>query len=479
MDFPLYHLDILNNRLLIGVIAVLHVVINHPMAVGALALISFLERRGIRSGENGWDDLAYKFLFFCFIITTTVGAMTGVGIWLSASLVNPMSIGSLIRVFFWGWFTEWIVFVLEVTFILVYFLTWKKMSKTPEEKRKHNRIGGILAAWSWITMAIIVAILGFMMDPGSWIERRSLISGVLNPLYLPQLMFRTGFAMITAGLLCVFLTYFFVKKEDPFRFKAIAYVSKWNLAWLPFCGFGAVWYWNRIPESMLGNIPTALTTQSFADWHTTLLYVGMAAVVFILMVSIWGVFEPSIIPRATYLVPFVLAVAMLGYFERVREFIRKPYVIGDYMYANGIRAEDYALLQRDGLLKHATYVKHRTITPENEVEAGEDVFMLACSRCHTTGGLNSVKVKVRNLFGEEWEKDKIVAYLRNMHNARPFMPPFPGNDEELEALTAYLISIKDTDVILPGAQSAGVSIPDEPSKSGLENDDEEQLLSQK
>lgn len=47
-----------------------------------------------------WDRLAFKIMKVAFIITTTVGVMTGVGIWFSASLVNPASIGSLIRVFF-------------------------------------------------------------------------------------------------------------------------------------------------------------------------------------------------------------------------------------------------------------------------------------------------------------------------------------------------------------------------------------------
>jgi hypothetical protein len=35
MDVPVFHLDFVNNRVLIAVIAILHVVINHSMAVGA------------------------------------------------------------------------------------------------------------------------------------------------------------------------------------------------------------------------------------------------------------------------------------------------------------------------------------------------------------------------------------------------------------------------------------------------------------
>ncbi len=81
-------------------IAILHVLINHAIAVGFAPLVTLLEYRGYRAGklksdtQQNWDKLAYKLLFVAFIITTSVGAMTGVGIWFSAALVNPGSIGS-------------------------------------------------------------------------------------------------------------------------------------------------------------------------------------------------------------------------------------------------------------------------------------------------------------------------------------------------------------------------------------------------
>ncbi|MBO9195941.1 hypothetical protein J5277_17700 [Rhizobium sp. 16-449-1b] len=126
MDFPVFHLDFLGNRWLIATIAILHVLINHGLAVGMMPLIAAMEWYGEKKQEPRWDRLAFKILFFCFLITTTVGALTGVGIWFSVSLVNPYSIASLIRVFFWAWFTEWLVFVTEVCLILAYTLTFKK-----------------------------------------------------------------------------------------------------------------------------------------------------------------------------------------------------------------------------------------------------------------------------------------------------------------------------------------------------------------
>lgn len=116
MDFPMFHLDWLNNRFLIAAIAVVHVSINHGLAVGYIPYIVWLEQRGIKNSapdqitDPKWDALVYGKMKVAFIITTTLGAMTGVGIWFSAALISPASIGSLIRVFYWAWFTEWLVF---------------------------------------------------------------------------------------------------------------------------------------------------------------------------------------------------------------------------------------------------------------------------------------------------------------------------------------------------------------------------------
>ena len=207
----------------IGVIAVLHVYINHALAVGAAPLIAAMEWWGWRWGDEAWDRLAYRMLFVCFVVTTTVGALTGVGIWLSSSLVNPAAIGSLIRVFFWAWFVEWLVFITEVGLIIAYFLTWNNWGR--RHKGLHIGLGVLLSVASWMTMAIIVAILGFMMDTGTWPERPTLLRGVLNPIYLPQLLFRTPYAFVSAGLFGLVLTYFLTNSDSNLRARAIRFCS--------------------------------------------------------------------------------------------------------------------------------------------------------------------------------------------------------------------------------------------------------------
>ena len=125
MDFPLFYLDGIGNRFLMALMATVHVMINHPFAVGAYPLVALIEWWGRRTKSPEWDRLAYRVTFVLFIVTTTVGALTGVGIWFTASLIAPFGIGSLLRIFFWAWFSEWLVFVAEVVLLMLYFLMWR------------------------------------------------------------------------------------------------------------------------------------------------------------------------------------------------------------------------------------------------------------------------------------------------------------------------------------------------------------------
>jgi len=514
MDYPIFHLDGMGNRLLVGFVAVLHVLINHALAVGAMPLIALLEWRGMRTGDRRWDDFAYKFLFVCFVITTTVGAMTGVGIWLTTSLVNPAAIGSLLRVFFWAWFTEWLVFITEVVLILSYFLLWKKWC-AGAQKKAHLKLGIALGVFSWITMALIVAILGFMMSTGDWTNKPSLFAGIFNPLYLPQLAFRTPLALMSAGVAGLFISALVLKKDDDFQPRLRRFLAGWTLLFIPLTALGGWWYWSAVPKSMLGNLPVAVTTMAFTQWHAQLVQVSWLALAVILMVVVWTLVVPRFrlplatlvsfgvaatlylfnthdqegikigksvaclfflwplltrfwkrqatspwVDRVAFAIPLLLTFALLGYFERVREFIRKPWVIANYMYANGLRAEDYALYQREGILKHAAYVQAREVLPGREVESGKDVFLIACSRCHTTAGMNGVVAKFTALLGKEpWSVEAIATYTRSMHGARSYMPQFPGNDAELKALAAYIAFLQSKPVRLEGVKSAGLVLP--------------------
>lgn len=462
----MFHLDWLNDRFLIAMIAILHVIINHGLAVGFVPFVTWLEQKGVRNSPSNqitdpeWDKMAYKLMWVAFIITTTIGAMTGVGIWFSASLVSPSSIGSLIRVFYWAWFTEWLVFVTEVVLILIYFLTWKNSNKSLNAKLKHIRFGWFLAIFSWITMALIVAILGFMMDPGNWKTDHSLFTGIFNPIYLPQLFFRTPTAMVVGGTFGLLMIMLFTKKDSNTRNNAVKSASKWILIWTPIALIAAIIYYHVMPDAMKANMSTAIGTMDFAQYYNLLKYIIIGAISIVFMVALVAFFKPKFLKTYMVLTSVVAIICFLAIFERVREFIRKPYVIGNYMYSNLLRQEDYPLYKKDGILKYATYTSVHEITDENKVEAGKNIFMLTCSRCHTSNGVNSITFVFERMygFGKPLNEEDMAGYIPNMHEGRTYMPPFPGNKKELKALVAYIKHLQQTGETLEGAQTEGIVV---------------------
>ena len=460
MDFPLFFLDLIGNRLLMAVVAVVHVMVNHPVAVGAYPLVALLEWRAYRRGDRALDELVRRITFVLFIVTTTVGALTGVGIWLTAALIAPFGIGSLLRVFFWAWFAEWLVFISEVVLVLIYFLAWKRWS-VGRWKKVHIGVGVALGLMSWFTMAIIVAILGFMMGTGSWTTDQSFFSALLNPLYAPQLAFRTTFALVTACLFIWFLLFFFTKQDQSLRERTVRVIASWILMLTPFWIASAVWYWSRVPEAMASNLNVALLTQAYANWEGSfLIVVGIVTLLLIATAAVAAV-RPQAIPRVLLLIPFVFGLYLLGHFERAREFVRKPHVVADYMYSNGVTMEELPIFQRDGILRYATFVKHRRVTAGNRTEAGQDIFVLACSRCHTTTGVNGLVKRFENLYGPEaWDSSALAAFVESMHLTRTYMPPFPGTEAERGALVAYIKNLQITREPILGVQTEGIVLPD-------------------
>jgi mono/diheme cytochrome c family protein len=222
-----------------------------------------------------------------------------------------------------------------------------------------------------------------------------------------------------------------------------------------------LWYWQSVPEAMKANSAVALLSQQFSAWHDKFSTLLGWTVVSFLVIAVTGLSVDRWVPRWALLIPSFMGIWLLGHFERAREFMRKPWVIGEYMYSNGVRKDELAFLQSEGILKHATYVAHREVTPENRVEAGQDVFMIACSRCHSTTGLNGVLEKFALMYGDgqPWDDGAMKAFMANMHQTRTFMPPFPGNDAEAEALVAYLQHLRAAPHPLEGAQTVGIRLP--------------------
>jgi mono/diheme cytochrome c family protein len=133
-------------------------------------------------------------------------------------------------------------------------------------------------------------------------------------------------------------------------------------------------------------------------------------------------------------VPVILMVFAVGQFERVREFIRKPYTIYDYVYSNSIRKAEKPFLDKEGILKYSGWAARSAKETDPVLRNGELIFKIECSTCHTYSGINGIAKKKTILQNEEI----ITNFLKTYKRSHPYMPPFVGTDEERSALAIYL-----------------------------------------
>jgi mono/diheme cytochrome c family protein len=135
--------------------------------------------------------------------------------------------------------------------------------------------------------------------------------------------------------------------------------------------------------------------------------------------------------------------------------IRKPYVVVDHMYSNGIRRSEVAQMNAEGYLAKSIWV-----TPEerarwsaapgvqpvadaapagDQLERGRLMFQGQCLACHTESGYRSMKKFLATR--DRQAIDNILAMLHGPEADSPYhayMPPLVGTPEEIAALAAYL-----------------------------------------
>lgn len=429
MNFPSVDYSWFGNGSVIALIAIVHVVVSHGVAIGTIALMVTMEYRAVRTKNAKLDQLAKKIAKWVLIITTTVGAMTGVGIWFSTTVIQPDSIGALLRIFFWAWVAEWAVFITEVVLLIIYYYTWDTW-KDGKAKIRHLKLGMTLAFASWLTMAIITGVLAAKLTPGLWTETLSFWNAFVNPTYLPSL----GFRMFLAVMLAIALLSFFIRwrvKDVELRGEVFSVFGLWGAISLPATFIFGLWY--------LWSIPTE--AYNMIVWSTGMpenVFKGLNIIAFVILVVflIWVVVKPKAVPWLLSLVVMGASIGFIGEFEVVRESIRKPFIIYDYMYANGLLAKDREKYDEEGFLTHATWAKEKEVTPANMVEAGREVFIGQCITCHTVDGWRSKRSLTKRMDG--WDEEAMKGFIPTMHNVRVAMPPFMGTEEELAALAAYI-----------------------------------------
>ena len=445
MNYPIWDLT-WGMGLLIAIVSVVHVFVSH-FAVGGGLFLVLTERKAYRENNAALLEWIKKHTKFFVLLTVVFGAVTGVGIWFTIGLIHPSGTSALIHTYVWGWAIEWVFFFLEITAALLYLYGWDKL-----DRKTHMWIGWIYFIAAFASMVIINGIITFMLTSGKWLETHYFWHGFFNPTYWPSLFTRFAFSLALAGLYALLTGT--LQKDEELR----ATVVKWSVRWivpafivLPLFVW---WYVGSIPDAVWagarGRMPTATRYANLALIFAILTFVG----------SLVTLIKPKKTPFVYALVIWAFAFVTMWSFEFIREALRKPYVIYGYMYDNSIFKQDLpgtgdmtvAKINEKGILNVARWVTERTITPENQVQVGREIFRLECQTCHGIHGYRDMTGILRE---KQWPQSVIQGRLGSLDKMmNGVMPPFSGTEEEKAALAAFLATLAPVKEAAPATPAA-------------------------
>lgn len=438
MNYPLWDVPLLGGTWIIGLIASIHVFISH-FAVGGGAFLALTEQLAYNRNDERMYDYLKKHSLFFLLLTTVAGAVTGVGIWWAISLVSPNGTGALIQTFTFNWAEEYLFFFAEIATTFAYYYTWNRISRS-----QHLNLARWYFVLALFTLVLINGILTFMLTPGHWVKSHYWLEGFFNETYWPSLFMRLIIMFALAGMYAL-ATASLIKEED-FRAKMLRYAAKWFIPVFilgPIIGY---WYFTNLPPDSVHNMMTGIQASGIGNFSVLARAVYMSLILSGTIV-LYAFVGPYLNARGfsfhTAILFLICGLMVTGISEWSREMLRKPYVIYNYMYSNGVIKERVPMLNEKGFAANARWVPEGT----HGLALGEKMFRYQCASCHTHTGYRSLT----RLLGER-DQDAILSFLKILQNTdskqNPYagiMPPVIGKESELKDLSAYLYTFNHKD----------------------------------
>lgn len=392
MNYPAWEVPMIGTPWIVGLIAIFHVMISH-FAVGGGVYLAAARRKIIVENRQEWLPLLKKHAQFFLIITGVFGTVSGVGIWFAIGLVNPSATSALIHNFVFGWAIEWLFFAIELASALVFYYTWDRISD-----QLHLQVAYVYAVSSVLTMVIINGILTFMLTPGhTWLhslqsntETLKFWYAFFNPTYWPSLILR----LLAAASLCgVWALVSFSRLEQS---NTRDEMIKWSVTWLipAFLLMPIVFFWYKAevpPENqhLLSLGIATIGSGAFTQITRIALISIMASSTIAAIAFLFAYRSPRDFTMSHAVALLVIALAATASTEYAREALRKPYVIGSYMYSNSVRVLDVDKISRQGYIASSIWAPQGTnIT---SFERGQFIFRGECMGCHTLDGYRGIK----------------------------------------------------------------------------------------
>ncbi len=444
MHYPWWYVPVLTAPMLIAIISVLHVLVSH-YAVGGGLFLAVETGYAHRTGNRALLDYLHRHAWFFILITVVYGAITGVGIWWTIGLASPLPTEVLIHTFVFGWAMEYVFFVIEIVSAFVFFYAWGRL-----DPRTHQVVGWLYAVSAWISLVLITGITGFMLNPGAWVESRNFWDGFFNPQFLPQVLSRTGGALLLASLY-VYLHAAFFASDPALRNLLGTRSARPALLGAVLITLGGVWWYVALPASARAALAAA------SALNILMLLIFALTIVVFAMLYLGPYRHPGWVSPGFAILFLALGMAAFTAGEYIREAVRKPYVVYNVVMSNGIYPGETGSLRQTGYLEGGTwtkaYVAHaypqaidaggrideRALLrlPEADRRAlGRILFQYHCNSCHSVAGYSGVRELTRG-----WTLQMLRDLAGHPEQVRYFMPPWAGTPEEASLLADFLRSV--------------------------------------
>jgi len=450
MNYPFWDIPRLGSGWVIGLIAIFHVMISQ-FAVGGGFYLPLAERKAQRMKDPklraDWMEQLAKHSKFFLVLTAVFGTVSGVGIWFAIGLTHPEATSTLIHNFVFGWAMEWVFFLVELTTIAVYYYTWNRV-----DEKLHLMVGWVYAGASVATLVIINGILAFMLTPGdTWIgvagtgqEASKFWNAFFNPTYWPSLLLRTCVCASLAGIWALITASRIDGEKHPeLKTSKVQWSVKWLVPSFVAMPFLMIWYYAMVPASQKALLTLGIDTINSGTFSTV---TRMALIIIVTSATIIGVAyflayrNPTEFNLAHAMAVLLLALMATGAGEYSREMLRKPYVIGRWMYSNGVRVPSVERINQEGYLAHSQWVWNGGgSSGVSSYSRGEAIFRGECGSCHTLRGYRPL---AELLVGRDRANIRNFVMMLHENKAdspyRKFMPPMAGTQQDVDDLADFL-----------------------------------------
>jgi cytochrome c553 len=239
-------------------------------------------------------------------------------------------------------------------------------------------------------------------------------------------------------------------KQPELKTGLVQWSVKWLVPSFVATPFILIWYLWMVPASQQALLTLGIDTIGSGTFS---IITRIALLIIITSATIVGVAyflayrNPRYFNLSHAMALLLLALIATGAGEYSREMLRKPYVIGRWMFSNGVRVPYISRINQEGYLAHTNWVWNQSASSYSR---GEAIYRGECGSCHTLGGYRPLKSLLAGR-----DRANIASFIQMLHDYKPdspyrrYMPPMSGTQQDVADLTDFLNA-----QVNPAAQAA-------------------------